>query len=88
MIMRTGHRIKSVAAVRCCDLYDLSDVGEQVQIAVDCSQTDAGKFFAHMHVDSVSGRMFFCACKKFLDSLPLRLYFRVAICQPPSCINL
>ena len=82
MIMWIGHCIKAVAAVRCCDLRDLSDVGEQVQIAVDCSQTDAGKFFAHMHVDSVSGRMFFCACKKFFDRLPLPAVFQS--CHMPA----
>ena len=57
MIMRLEASIKSVPAIRGSDSDCFAQFNEQVQIAINCSQTDIWKFFPYTHVNCIGSRV-------------------------------
>lgn len=78
MVMRFAAPIKTIATGRCRNPECFTDVGKQIQVAVDGSEADIRKFFFYMKIYGISRRM--CGCNKYsLIEARCLLYFKAAI---------
>ena len=75
MTVRFSVGVKAYAAVRGDDFVYVSQIGEQIQISIDSTETDVGKFFPDMHVYCI-GRWMGCGRNEIIfNSLSLSAVF-------------
>lgn len=76
MDMRMGIIIKMIHSVPQAQPGDLSEIGQQCEIAVNGPQADVGKFVSYMSVHHICRRVITSGHQELFNSLPLTAVFQ------------